>query len=832
MLRNIQPYRYWGTLFLLLCLIMDAVTVHGQSKEDTVLPKIDSLKAVIVRPKEIRPRFHGDTMEYNTSNIQMRANANVEELLSRLPGLHIDANGVITYNGEVIKQLLVDGEDLFGSDPTMVTRNFDASRIDRVQLLDRKSDQARFTGIDDGNRVKTLNLILKEDSKKGYFGKVEAGANVDGIYNASGLLASFRQREQIAALGFASNTGTTGFTNNTGGAYSSITAVNTNEDPLGASAGKGIPRFRAMALHYANSWDGSDDHVVGNYQYSNLLTQPVTTTNTIQTLPDSIYAQRQRAQSINRQDQHWAYGTYDWSLNRLSALRFTFHGSSTAAENQYSDTALSAFNDITVNRTERSIQSNMNRTNIGGGGSWRILSEKKPGRVFSVTTGFTNISSSTNGFLYSLNRFYQPDGNPETADTVDQRKKITKRSQDFNGGLTFAEPLWGKTLLGLSYSLSYLADQSLQSTYDKGNGKYQEIVDSLSSNFDSHSINQTGSLSLQGNGRRLQYTMIAGIQWYSYRQKDLLADSSLRYRYINFTPHLLINYTPNATTHINLDYAGSAQQPNVTQLQPVKNNNDPLHIMLGNPNLHPGFNQTLRFALTSTRTWMYKISLNLGISSNSISTKSTIDSLGRQVSQPVNVDGGRNLGLNFSLNKKIGGIDAGVAGSFAYSRSVNYINADLNNSDNYTSGGGVKLGKDVSDKDAIQLETRFTYFDSRSSVNTNAPIHYWTQSQTGSLLLFFIPGFEVGTNTSYSWQEKTSAFAKSTSVLLWNASLGHNFMAGRLGLRLTANNLLNQNAGISRSNSGYVNTETSTNILGRYWLLSLAYRFDHKYKRK
>src|SRR6185437_15171618 len=130
---------------------------------------------------------------------------------ARLPGLQIAADGTITYNGQKIQRLLVDGEDIFGSDPTMVTRSFDASKISRVQILDRKSDQAIFTGIDDGSRTKTLNLVMKESAKDGYFGRAEAGGNTREYFNLNGALAAFHDKEQFTALGLSSNTGVLGF---------------------------------------------------------------------------------------------------------------------------------------------------------------------------------------------------------------------------------------------------------------------------------------------------------------------------------------------------------------------------------------------------------------------------------------------------------------------------------------------------------------------------------------------------------------------------------------------------------------------------------------------
>src|SRR6185437_1226188 len=155
----------------------------------------------------------------------------------RLPGLQISPDGTITYNGDKIEHLLVDGEDIFGSDPTTVTRNFDASKIARVEILDRKSDQAIFTGIDDGTRTRTLNLVLKPTAKDGYFGKVDAGGNTDGFYNVDGVVGSFENKEKFTVLGLASNTGILGFTNNEGNSPASVNFSNVNADPLYASAG-------------------------------------------------------------------------------------------------------------------------------------------------------------------------------------------------------------------------------------------------------------------------------------------------------------------------------------------------------------------------------------------------------------------------------------------------------------------------------------------------------------------------------------------------------------------------------------------------------------------
>jgi hypothetical protein len=819
-------------LLLLLCL--SASFVQGQAKavpkpsSDTALIRVDSLKPIIVT-STFRPRMKGDTLEYNTERILMQPNAVVEELLRRLPGLQIDASGNITFNGEKIQYLLVDGEDIFGSDPTMVTRSFDASKIARVQILDRKGDHALFTGIDDGSRTKTLNLVLKESARNGYFGKVETGGNTNDYYNASGALAGFRDKEQFTALGMAGNTGVLSSSYNGGTGISYLYGIT---DPLGTSAGTGIPKYTAAALHYANTWNGSVDHFSGNYQYSHFNTRPVTEFQTYQTQPDSIYGQYQRTESINQQVQQWIYAIYDWTPDANSALRFKLRGSNTQEQNQFSTTGSSAFNDTLVNSSQRTIQDRMSRQNVGADLAWRIGIGKQHDRIFSITTAYTKINATTNGYLYSLNQFYQPKGLIQSMDTVDQRKQIVSHALNVNGSINYAEPLWIGAVLGLSYGLSVAGDQPLQATFNRGDGEYQEMVDSLSSHLKTQATNQNAVLNLQGKTKHLTYTIGNVLLWFSYRQKDQIADSLLHQHYFNWAPSMMLNYTANQAINFNLNYNASTQQPSITQLAAIKNNNNPLQITVGNPDLKPGFNQSLGLDFHRFKTWGINLSLNLSLSTNSISTKTITDSLGRQISQPVNVGGGKTGGVNFSLDRKILGFETGLFASGTFSQTVTYVNADLSRNIVYIGGGGFSLNKYVPEKYSVQLNANFTYFDQVSSINISAPIHYWTQSHQVALTLFLIRGLDINTNANYAWQEKTSAFNSSTSILLWNGNISRHFIHNKLVVRAQFNNILNENAGISRTNTDNVNTQSSTNILGRFWMLSAIYHFDKKFKKK
>ena len=816
---------------MLFCPAMSLLYGQGKSvpknSTDSGLSKIDTLKAAIVTAV-IRPQLKGDTIEYNTGHVNLPPNVVVEELLRRLPGLHVDPDGTVSYNGEKISRLLVNGEDIFGNDPTLIIRNFDATKIARVQILDRRTEQAIFTGIDDGTRTKTINLVLKESAKDGYFGKVDAGANTAGDYNADGYVAAFRHKEQFTVIGLASNTGSVSFRSD-GGVVGYLYGIT---DPLGSSAGMGIPRFQGVGLHYANSWNGNADHLMGNYQFSSFYTNPLTITQTFQTQSDSVFGQIQRNESMNQYVQHWLYFTYDWAPNTMTAFKLTIRGNRTNEQNQFASDATSAFNNTLVNTSDRTIRDRMNRKNSGGDLAWRAHIGNQPDRIFSVTASITDISPTVNGYLYSINRFYEPNGQLQSADTVDQRKEIVSHTISASGSINYTEPLWKGTMLGLSYGLSFVGDDPLQVTYDRGDGKYDQLVDSLTSHLKAQTVNQQVMVNLQGKAGHLSYTI--GNCWmdYNYRQRDLILDSTIRIRHFDWAPKLLLTYLANQTTNFNFNYNGTTQQPSLSQLAPIKNNNDPLHLTLGNPNLKPGLNQAFTLNFHQLKTWLINVGLDLILANNAISTKIITDSLGRQISQPVNVDGSKTGGVNFSIGRKLLGFEADFHFGGTYVRSVNFVNADLSRNDAYTGGGGFDLNKYVPDKYSLQLYTYFAYFYQVSSINTTVPVGYWTQSHTGAITIYFVKDFEINTNASYSWQQKTGSFSANTTVMIWNAYISRRFLDNKLVTKFQFNNMLNVNAGIRRTNTDNINTQSSTNILGRYWMLIVTYHFDKKFGKK
>ncbi|HMI04752.1 MAG TPA: carboxypeptidase-like regulatory domain-containing protein, partial [Pedobacter sp.] len=242
--------------------------------------KATLLADVIIKGKAAAIKIKGDTTEFNAGSYNITPNSKVEDLLKQLPGIQVDKDGKITAQGETVNKVLVDGEEFFGDDPTLVTKNIRGDMVDKVQLYDKKSDQATFTGIDDGEKTKTINIKLKEDKKNGYFGKAEAGIGTDKFYQNQIMFNAFKGKQRIAGYGIFGNTGQTGLGWSDSDKYSGnnnmevmadggIMMFNDGDEFSswdGRYNGQGIPAVNNGGLHYENKWDSDKYALNTNYK--------------------------------------------------------------------------------------------------------------------------------------------------------------------------------------------------------------------------------------------------------------------------------------------------------------------------------------------------------------------------------------------------------------------------------------------------------------------------------------------------------------------------------------------------------------------------------------
>lgn len=299
-----------------------------------LMPKSRLLAEVIVKQQVASIKIKGDTTEFTADSFKVQPDATVEDLLKKIPSIQVDKNGKITAQGQSVPKILVDGEEFFGDDPTLVTKNLRADMVDKVQVYDKKSDQAAFTGIEDGERTKTINLKLKEDKKKGYFGKASLAGGTKGFHENQAMVNKFQKKEKISAFGIVSNTGKIGLNWGESDRYggnagitetlddgSTVTYFMQSEDDRWD--GNGIPLTQTGGLHYNNKWNDDKQSVNANARTARLSTNGTTITTTQNNLPTTINYSNNYSNNKTIRTKHKGDVTYNQDFDSSFSMKIT-----------------------------------------------------------------------------------------------------------------------------------------------------------------------------------------------------------------------------------------------------------------------------------------------------------------------------------------------------------------------------------------------------------------------------------------------------------------------------------------------------------------------------
>jgi len=814
-----------------------------------LIRKSDLLKEVVVSQKMGAIRIKGDTIEFKADSFATRQGATVEDLLKKLPGIQVNAKGEITAQGEKVQKVLVDGEEFFSDDPAVVTQNLRADALDKVQVFDKKSDQATFTGIDDGEKTKTINLKLKDDKKKGYFGKVKAGGGPDGKYENEAMINYFKGKKKISVFGTMANTGKAGLSWQDNDKYGGNNNVEYNEDEGyfysfssgdefntwgGQYNGEGLPRAWNGGAHFSNKWNSDKDNVNGNYRYykQEIEVQGATRTQTI--LPDTQYFNNESRNTYNQNINHKIDAFYDLQLDSLSSMKLTINGSHTNGHSvsAYTSEALNEVQDP-VNASKRNLSSDGTKGAFNSSILWRKKFQKK-GRTISINFDEKYDQSETNGFVKSYNDFYNSLGEKFRTDTIDQKKESNAHTISLNSKISYTEPLSKKLFLELNYGFRVTNSEALRNSFNKttaSDPKY-ELRDSLYSNDYAFLVNtHTAGLSFKVNQEKLVYSLGSNISLSDFNQKDLRTNNIYKYSYTNLFPRANIRYNIAAQRRVSLTYNGNTRQPSLEQLQPIRENTDPLNIQIGNPNLKQSFNHTINLSyndykvLTSRNIY---VSTYFNIIDNAIGSSSNVDSVGRRTNQYINVQGNYNAnlwgGYWFKLKKLNVNIGLNFGGQL--SRYNSFVNGQKNVSDNHSVNVGFSVNYDKENKYSFYFNPRATRNYSVSSLNKSIVTQYWTsESEMGGNVV--LPWkMEFTTDVNINIRQKTSVFDRNLNNIKWNAYLGKKFWKNKTGeLKLCVLDLLDQNIGFERNASSNFISENTYNTVRRVWLLTFTYNF-------
>lgn len=818
----------------------------------SMIQKATLLQEVVVSQKLGAIRMKGDTLEFKADSFLVREGANVEALLKKLPGLQVNSKGEITAQGEKVQKILVDGEEFFSDDPAIVTQTLRADAIDKVQVFDKTSEQAAFTGIDDGERTKTINLQLKEDKKRGYFGKAKLGGGTPNWFENEAMINLFKGKKRLAAYGTMSNTGRAGLNWEDQDRFGGGNNMEYNEEEGyfmswsendefntwgGRYNGEGLPKAWKAGIHFSDKKKGDSIIYHGNYQFQkqNVAVQGLTRTKNI--LPNVTFNSREDRITNNSNTRHQAGGAFEIKLDSTQSIKVTVNGNHSIgqSDSRYNSESFNESN-VKINSGDRSLQSDGTRNAFNTNAIWRKKLHKK-GRTLSWSLDQNFNNNQTEGFLRSDFSFYDTlTGNVIRRDTVDQRKASNGDAWALQTRAAYTEPLSKYTTMELSYGYRMSNSEAQRQSFDKNTNndpKYDVIAPAFSSHYDFSVLTHSPGVSVKYNKGKLNLTAGGTMGFTQFQQKDLDLNTTVERNFTNLFPKVNLTYKIKPQTNLRVRYNGATQQPSMEQIQPLIQNNDELNQIVGNPELDQQFNHNLNINFNDYKVLSgrnFYIGTYINMIANPITNRSIVNpSTGKRVSQFINLSGKSNLngGGWFGFWKQIEKWNAntGFNGNFNFSRFYNIVNGITNVTNSRSIDISPSISFDKENKYSIYFQPNLGYTRSVAQLQ-NIVTEFFTSESSANASYEITKRWVINTEITYNWRQETFQLP-AFRAWKWDAGIMYKVFKNRDGeIKLSVFDILNQNLGITRNTTSNFISENSFNTLRRYWLLSFAWNFS------
>ncbi|MCB0686041.1 MAG: outer membrane beta-barrel protein [Saprospiraceae bacterium] len=822
------------------------VTIQQEEREQdlgqiTLQPVTSALDEVLVKAERIPMEINKDTIAYNAAAFKTKPNDVVEDLLKKLPGIEVESDGTIKAQGEEVKQVLVDGKEFFGKDPQIATKNLPASAVNKVQVFDKKSDMAEFTGIDDGQDEKAINIELKEDHKKGIFGNIEGGYGTNDRYESKINLNKFSKNQQISLLGMANNVNRQGFSMNdyvsfagglgnlmrSGGGMVRINNSSTNGVPISDGLSNGFVNTGAGGINF-NQEFSKNTKLNLSYFYSGIRNEIDQLINRESILAESSFLSEENDNEISVNGNHRINATFDHKLDSMQNIRVR----TTLAFNDSEYSILSnsrTINDLGIleNTGLRDNNSNGNNTNFTTEIIYRKKFSKK-GRNMTASAEFGKSRDDQMALLQSTNQFVG-ENSPSTTEIINQDHTQNNKAVNYGLELTYTEPLGKNNFLNLGYSRKNYSNQLLKDVYDLdplGTGVFNDL---LSNHYNRDYVYDRGSTSWRWikNKSNLQIGVDA--------QKSLLQgqfftseDMNIEKSYFNILPEMSWNYDLARSKSLRFTYNTSVREPSLTQLQPIVDNSNPLSIYIGNPDLRPEYSHQIRlryFSFSQFSMTNFFAMVNANYTDNAIVNARTIDNQFRQTTTPVNVDNDYRISTFTGVGTPLRFIKARINmhGNFTYNRGIVFINTVEENTRRYSSS--IDLSFDNQKKDILdfRIGTNIRHSLTKYSVSDQMDQDYFNQSYYTDISINLKDSWSIATRFDYNFYQ---TLGDNRSIPIWRASVSKYLLKRKGELKLSAFDLLNQNIGIQQNIDLNYIEDVRINSLARYFMLSFTYAIN------
>lgn len=807
------------------------------------------LDGVQVETVGIRVEQKGDTTQYNANQFKTNPDATAEDLINKMPGL-TNENGTIKAQGEQVQKVLVDGKPFFGDDAGAALKSIPADMVDKVQVFDKMSDQAAFTGYDDGSGQKTINLITKNGGK-GQFGKIYAGYGTDERYNVGGNFNKFDKDRRFTILGMSNNINQQNFTSQdllgvSSGGFSGYGRPG-GGGPMGGGSGSnfmvgqtnGVAQTHAFGINYSDVWK-KKMKFSGSYffNYGDTDNQSDIFRTYITDGDSSLtYSENNRSNTLNMN--HRANMKFEWDIDTLNFIsinpRFNF---------QFND-KLSSLNGTNLVALSE-ILSNLDNTNTSVFNGYTFNNElvyrrklNKKGRTISTTlnTDFNDKWGNTQLFSSNYLNFLTD------TSLVDQQGEQKIKGYTISGNIAYTEPLGKKAQLMINYSPSYTYNKTDKETfnYDGVTQEYFSMDSVLTNIYDNKYITHKPGVGINYNTEKKSLSIGTDVQFASLSgTQDFPVAEPVSKTFFNVLPNLSYSYKFTKTESIRIRYRTSTSAPSVSQLQNVVDNSNPLNLRSGNPDLDQSYTNMLfgRYGrsnmengrsffimLHSRFTKDYVGNATYIPQQDSILPNGVLLSKGSQLTKSVNVDGYRMIGsyTTYSLPLKKLKSNFNLNAGISYNRIPALINDQKNLSDNYNMNGGFTFSSNISTKLDFNLTYAGNYVTVKNSLQSSLDNNYFYHLATFKLNWNIWKGIIFNTNVTQSFYSGLSEDFNANFTLL-NAEIGYKFLKEKqLEVKITAFDILKQNNSISRTVTETYIEDSNAMVLGQYFLLTVTY---------
>lgn len=807
----------------------------GTMKTIVMLPEDRDLKTVEISTERVPLMIKGDTVEYNAAAFKTKPDANVEDLLRKLPGVQVDRAGNLKAQGEDVKKVLVDGKEFFSNDPKIATKNIPADAIKKVQVFDKTSDQSDFSGIDDGTRDKTINLMLKDDKKNGVFGDVTGGYGTNDRFMGSAKMYNFKPTSQLAALAMTNNINQSGFSmrdyiNFKGGIGA---MMNGGGLQLGSSSSlpvnfgqqvDGVITSAAGGLNY--TYEPKKNHrynvsYLGNTAKTNLEQKQYTENFT----NNQTFVRNRNTDNIDKDRNHGFSASVrndldsNQQLTAYGSFNLTRGSSSTKAYTQ------SLIEQVAFNQLDNSSLGNNNGIN-GNGSVNYTLKMGKNWPLLRLNGGAGMDRSFTNDEWSNISTIFSP---VKLINTQQQFQNNKTNQVNYNGGATVTKRLGGGYFLDGGVSARVNDDHYTRS---QGNpGSPEVMTDSLSVDFTREVKTFTPSLSIKNNNDKSQFNAGVALETGTITG-TLVNNPSYVTKYAYILPNMRWSFDYNTGKSVGMSYNSRVNAPVVAQLQPVQNIANPLSVFRGNPLLKPEyihnvsghwmwfdqFSFTSIFANVQGTYTQDKISLARSVNPVDLSQQVTY----------ANVANDYRLGGNVEFSTPIRplGLTMEIGIEESYNRGLAPVNDVINTNTNLTHSGELSFKNRNADKLSVTVGASVKFTDARYSLQGSLNNKYHNIGYFADLNYTPHEKWNLSFNADVS-NYNSQSFKQSITIPLLQAEVSHFFMkANRASISVKAFDLLNKNSGLTRVSEMNYLQQTQSNIIGRYVMVSFKYKLS------